>query len=166
VSATADRYPSERLVLLVVDLTNYTVLSRSRPDAAMAAFLDQFYALAEDAISGQGGRIVKFMGDAVLATFPPDAAPAALAATLDLRTRAERLAADSDLEMAVAANLHLGSVVVAEVGKGASRRPDVLGRVVVETFRMGNAAGLRLSDAFHRALPAEEQARWRPTTPP
>lgn len=157
---------STRLVILVADLTGYTRLSRSQPDEVMAAFLDRFYCLAEDAITGGRGRVVKFMGDAILAVFPPEAAADAVAAVITLQVQVEALAAERGFAMALGANLHLGSAVVAELGKGSSRRADVIGRAVNQTFLLGSAGGIRLSEPMYRQLPSAERTPWEKHKPP
>jgi class 3 adenylate cyclase len=157
---------STRLVLVVADLTGYTRLSRTHSDEIMAGFLDRFYCLAEDAVSEGGGRIVKFMGDAMLAVFPEERAAAAVAAVVTLQVQSEKLARSHGFDMALGANLHLGSAVVAELGKGSSRRSDVIGRAVNQTFLLGSGAGIRLSETLYRRLPSSDRGPWEKHKPP
>jgi class 3 adenylate cyclase len=162
----AEDSSSARLVILVADLTGYTRLSRSNSDEVMAQFLDRFYCIAEDAITAGQGRIVKFMGDAVLAIFPVESAVSAVAAAVTLQVQAEGLASASGFDMKLGANLHVGSAVVAELGKGSSRRTDVVGRAVNQTFLLGNGGGIRLSEPMYRQLPSGERGPWEKHKPP
>jgi class 3 adenylate cyclase len=159
-------FSSTRLVFLVADLTGYTRLSRENSDEVMAQFLDRFYCIAEDAVTAGRGRIVKFMGDAVLAVFPADAAVAAVGAAITLQVQAQKLASAHGLDMTLGANLHIGSAVVAELGKGASRRTDLVGRAVNQTFLLGRGGGIRLSEPMYRQLPSEERSPWEKHKPP
>ena len=164
--SSTEEFSSARLVILVADFTAYTRLSRTHPDEVVAGFLDRFYAIAEDAVAGGGGRVVKFMGDAVLAVFPAEAAVAAVRAAITLQVQGERLASSYGFDMALGANLHLGPAVVAELGKGASRRLDVIGRAVNQTFLLGSAGGIRLSEPMYRQLPSDERTPWEKHKPP
>ena len=155
-----------RHVIVVTDLTGYTRLSRSHPDEVMAEFLDRWYCLAEDAVSAGGGRIVKFMGDAMLALFPPESAAQAVAAVVTLQVQSEQLAKGYGFDMTLGANLHLGPAVVAELGKGPSRRTDVVGRAVNQTFLLGSGGGVRLSEPMYRQLPSSDRSPWERHKPP
>jgi class 3 adenylate cyclase len=159
-------FSSSRFIFLVADLTGYHRGSRSHSDEALALFLDRFYGLAERAITAGGGEIVKFMGDAVLAIFPPDRAAGAVAATVTFQREAAKLAADHGLDMALGANLHLGSAVLAELGAGKSRRRDVIGRAVNHTFMLGRGAGIRITEPLYRLLPSGERSPWEKHKPP
>ena len=163
---SVEDFSSARFVFLVADLTGYHRAARVHADEEMALFLDRFYRLAEHAIASDGGEIVKFMGDAVLAIFPPERAVAAVAATVTLQVQAAQLAAEHGLDMALGANLHLGSAVLAELGAGRSRRRDVIGRAVNHTFMLGRGAGIRISEPLYRQLPSGERARWEKHKPP
>ena len=57
------QFSSFPFVFLVADLSGYARAFRHRTDEEMASFLDQYYALAESAVSDAGGKIIKFMGD-------------------------------------------------------------------------------------------------------
>jgi class 3 adenylate cyclase len=157
---------SSRFVFLVADLTGYHRVARAHSDEAMALFLDRFYRLAEHAVSEGGGEVIKFMGDAVLAVFPPDEAVRAVGATVTLQVQSARLAADHGFDMVLGANLHLGPAVLAELGAGRSRRRDVIGRAVNHTFMLGRGAGIRISEPVYRQLPSGERPPWEKHKPP
>lgn len=73
------------LVVFVADLAGYAMAFRTRTDGETASFLDRYYGAAEEVVGGGHGRIVKFMGDAVLAVFPEMQAGAAVAAAVMLQ---------------------------------------------------------------------------------
>jgi class 3 adenylate cyclase len=158
--------PSTRHVILVADLSGYHRGFRTLSDSDMAAFLHRFYVLCEEVISGQGGLVIKFLGDAVLAVFNEDASPKAVAAAVSLETYAEALAADVGLEMRLGANIHAGPVVLSELGTGPSRRLDVIGRTVNQTFLLGRGAGIRISERAYRGLPSSDRSPWEKNKPP
>ena len=154
------------LVILVADLTGYARGFHSRTDAEMASFLDRFYRMSAHEIEERGGRVIKFIGDAVLATFPPDDASAAVAATVTMQRAAERIAADAGLDCSLGANIHLGDLIGTELGAGASRRFDVVGRAVNQAFLLGRGRGIRMSERAYRTMPSGERSPWEKRRPP
>lgn len=113
-------FVSHNVVILVADLAGFAMAFRSRSDQEMAALLDDYYGQAEDLIGNAGGKIVKFMGDSMLAEF----------------------------------------------GHGSSRRRDVIGRTVNQTFMLGRGPGIRISERVFRTLPAAQRPPWYSNKPP
>ena len=158
--ATADR------VIVLVDLAGYSKAFQAHGDLAMAAFTQQYYDACVRALTGHGGMVVKFIGDACLATFAPDAAAAAVQAVAELQAAVAALAARAGVPVGLGANLHKAAVVEGEFGTGAHRRPDIIGRGVNQTFLLGGGAGVRLSEPVYRALPSAARGPWRKHKPP
>ena len=61
--------------ILFADIVGFTPRCESLPPDEVAAFLNQFFSLAVDAIFEHGGTLDKFIGDAVMAFFWSAAAP-------------------------------------------------------------------------------------------
>lgn len=163
---TSGGFSTSPLTILVADLTGFARGFHSRSDSEMASFLDRFYRMGALEIEGRGGRVVKFMGDAVLATFPPDAVSAAAAAVVAMQRAASELAREAGLECALGANIHWGEVIGAELGEGDSRRFDLVGRAVNQTFLLGRGRGIRMSERAYRKLPSPERSPWEKRRPP
>lgn len=160
------RFHSSRVLVFVGDLAGYATACRGRTDVEVAEFLDRYYALADRVLSESGGRVVKFMGDAVLAVFPPDHAADAVRAAVALEVVVGRLASELDLPIAAGANLHLGPAVEASLGRGPGARPDVVGRTVNQAFLLGRGPGVRISEPVYRSLPSGERSGWTKNRPP
>ncbi len=163
---TVAQFPSAPMIILVADLTGYARGFLSHSDAEMASFLDRFYRMADDLIEEHGGRIIKFIGDAVLSVFPPDAASDAVATAVAMRQAAVHLAEDVGLDFSLGANIHFGEVIATKLGTGAGRRYDVIGRTVNQTFLLGRGGGIRLSERVYRKLPSGERSPWEKRKPP
>jgi adenylate cyclase len=77
--------------LMILDIRGFSRLSREHPPEAMVTALLAVRAVAQAAVSEQGGVVDKYIGDAVLAQFvfgqPGAQAQAALACTLSIRRR-------------------------------------------------------------------------------
>jgi class 3 adenylate cyclase len=157
--------PTKR-VIVVIDLAGYTKAVQSEGDLKAVKFLQGFYTECEKSISGRGGTIIKFMGDACLAIFPADRAHDAVKAVLDLQSSINALAARDQLQMTLGANLHLTSAIEAELGTGPSKRRDIIGRGVNQTFLLGRGSGIRISEPVYRALPSAARSAWIKHKPP
>lgn len=143
--------------ILLADLKNFTSLSEAYEASRIVAWLNEHFEAIGGAVEANGGEILKFMGDSVLAIFPADidmpatacrkalaAAKIAHAANDDLNRR--RLAA-GDPEILVDIVLHVGEIFYGNVG--SSRRLDftAIGKAVNEAARIE-----RLCDEVGRNL--------------
>jgi adenylate cyclase len=111
--------------LLLCDLRGFTDLSNRLTGERVLALLNAYFDAVVPAITREGGDILKFMGDAVLAVFPTHdaerAGNAALAASDAILRQIDSLSfADARLEAGIA--LHYGEVSYGNVGSG--RRLD------------------------------------------
>lgn len=132
-------------VLWSSDLRGFTQFSDHLPGARVIEVLDAVFDLQAKAIERQGGEILKFIGDGLLAIFPVGERPAAAAAAAALAAAAEAQAALAALDGAGAAlrmvvALHYGTVIYGNIG--AARRLDftVIGPAVNLVSRIEAAA--------------------------
>ena len=111
--------------LLLCDLRGFTELSNRLPDEKVLQLLNAYFDIVVPAITGQGGEVLKFMGDAALAFFPSsDAAMAseqALAATDQILDDLAKFELDG-VRIDASVALHYGKVSYGNVGSG--RRLD------------------------------------------
>jgi len=152
------------------DLRGFTQLSDASPPEAVVRTLDEYFDSVAGAVMDEGGEVLKFVGDAILAIFPVGSAPAdacrsALAAAKKGLHALEQLnrarAARGDAVIAIGVALHLGRVMYGNIG--ARNRLDftVISAAVNEACRLeGLCKPLRmpllLSEAFaHAAQPTE-----------
>jgi adenylate cyclase len=147
-----------KLVLLTADLAGYARAAAHEDALTIAGFLDRWYHAAAATLRAQGGRIVKFMGDAVLAVFPETSAIAAIDAAAELRVQLSALRGTWRVDLSV--NVHLAIVADGELGPADDRRYDVLGTGVNHLFLMGGGAGIRISEPVFRQLPTERRDAW------
>lgn len=159
-------YGQEKRVVLSVEVAGYTKAFQTRDDEEVARFVDEYYTLCETVVANKRGTIVKFMGDGCLATFPADATTEALGAALELERALDDLSARYQLRLSLGANLHLAVVVEGQFGAGTSRRRDIIGRGVNQTFLLGRGPGIRISEPAYRQLPNEARSAWNKHKPP
>jgi adenylate cyclase len=121
-----------RAALLAADLRGFTNLADRVPGEELIRLLDDYFDAVVAAVHSEGGEILKFVGDGVLAIFEPngrsehEAVRAALAAAKDALNRLDlandnRAAVGQEL-IAIGIGLHLGDVIYGNVG--AAERLD------------------------------------------
>jgi class 3 adenylate cyclase len=157
--------PTKRLIILI-DLAGSTKAFQSEGDIKMAALFQQYYVDCETVLTEKGGTVVKFMGDACLAVFPPDNAQDAVDAVIILQSKVHVLAKRHEVNLELGANLHIASAIEGQFGTALKGAKDILGRGVNQTFLLGRGAGIRISEPVYRALPSPARAPWQKHKPP
>jgi adenylate cyclase len=155
-----------RAAILIADLRGFTLLSDKLDRRAMVALLDRWFGVMGEAIEAQGGDILKFMGDGLLAVFPLNgdasgscaralaAAQQTIAETAKLN---EELVQEGQAPLRFGMALHCGDVEFGNIG--AKRRIDftVIGPAVNHASRLEGLTKvvqqpLVLSDTFAETL--------------
>jgi adenylate cyclase len=132
--------------VLVFDLRGYSRLCGALQPIDLGLALGRFYTHVEGIVLANGGRLVKIVGDAVLAAwlanetgFPRPAALGAVAQSQ--RERPAWVAANPDLDYTIAAAA--GPVLVGQLGTQRHRAFDVLGEPVNAAFKLTSVAAAR-----------------------
>jgi adenylate cyclase len=134
-----------RAVILLSDLREFTSLSESLPRDELIELLNQYFGPLCDAVEANGGEVLKFIGDALLAIFPFEGgAVSACRAALDAVRAAKAVVDQENEERAAGARsridyglaLHVGDVLYGNIG-GATRLDfTVIGPAVNLTARI------------------------------
>lgn len=151
----ADR-EREELTICFCDLVGFSKLSERLTPAEVAHVLNDHFARLYNIVRGHGGTVDKFIGDAILASFPEPAEAFLAAKRMVQESRAVRLKADWELPIQVRVGLNTGPVAVANLGVEEMRQFTVLGEAVNFAQRMQSAApphAVLMSERTMRALP-------------
>lgn len=141
-SGAIKRGDGERIdaVLWCCDLRGFTEISETRPLDAVIELLDRYFELTGSPVERHGGEILKFIGDAVLAIFPIEAAGEADACVAALAAADEALSgvaatrhpeadgAGPAIRCGVA--LHLGEAMYGNIGTAGRLDFTVIGPAV------------------------------------
>jgi adenylate cyclase len=127
-----------RSAILFADMRNYTGLSSPLSPEQTVALLNTLFDCLVPPIEAQGGEVLKYMGDGVLAIFRDrgdDTGSAAFAALTAAREALARIAtlgtvANIDAPLAVGIALHHGEAAYGNVGSGQRLDFTVIGRDV------------------------------------
>lgn len=134
-----------RAVIWLCDLRGFTNLSEALPRDTLIDLLNGYFGPMCDAVAGQGGEILKFIGDAMLAIFPIGAdASATCGAALVAAERAQAALADENLRRVAAGlprieyglALHVGDVLYGNIGSDTRLDFTVIGPAVNLTARI------------------------------
>jgi adenylate cyclase len=136
-------------VILFADMSGFARLSNVRSPAESIAVLNNFFEAFDTAIRTNGGEILKFVGDGLLAIFPtPDditaqevAAAAALSAVRDAKVALSAAADDNAILFRAA--LHIGDVHYGNIGSASRLDFTVVGPAVNLAARMLQVASER-----------------------
>ncbi|HEY9536002.1 MAG TPA: adenylate/guanylate cyclase domain-containing protein [Kiloniellaceae bacterium] len=132
-------------VLWSSDLMGFTALSEALEPRELIPFLNAYSGALVAAVHGEGGDVLKFMGDGLLAIFPVEGDPAsACRAALRAEREARRLAAEINEARAGAGQrtadfylaLHLGRVYFGNIGSPDRLDFTVIGPAVNEVSRI------------------------------
>ena len=158
-------FQTETLGVSFFDLSRLSEWASSQEDAAVAAFLQTFSVLAAERLEPAGVRIVKFMGDAGLAVFAPDAAEDAIFALCELARDARECGRRFGFDTYLNVNVHVGPVITGPFGAPDAARFDVIGKTVNVAARLGRR-GVTLSPQAFRCLGSEGRQRFEKIKPP
>jgi adenylate cyclase len=155
-------------IIVSTDMRGFTQLSDRLPGEELIWLLDDYFDAVARPIQRHGGEVLKFIGDGILAIFPLAAiAPAqatttALDAAGEILERIDRLnlrrATEGRIEFRMGMGLHLGEIVLGNVGAADRLDFTAIGPAVNLTCRVEGLTkrlGRRLvvSRDFARACP-------------
>jgi adenylate cyclase len=124
------------------DMRGFTEMSDRLPARAVVGVLDRYFEHAATPIEEQGGEILKFIGDAILAVFPigdagaADACRRALTAAIAVLARIESWAASEAGAIRLGVALHTGRVFYGNIGGHERLDFTVIGASVNEVCRV------------------------------
>ncbi|MBF0158069.1 MAG: adenylate/guanylate cyclase domain-containing protein [Magnetococcales bacterium] len=154
------------IAVLFADLRGFTAFSEQRLPFDVLFVLNSYFRFMGEAVELQGGRLDKFIGDGVMALFGLDGNTAegcrnALRAARAMGDNLEQL--NASLKEAlheplrIGIGIHVGPVIVGEMGHGSARQLTAIGDTVntasrLESLTKSHRAQLIVSEAvFERA---------------
>lgn len=134
-----------RAAILYADLRGFTTRAEAMEPVELVGALDRHFEALVEPIMAQGGEVLKFIGDGLLAAFPAGgdhgeedatACRAALTAAQQAMTNIASLAQSDTTAMPVDIALHLGDVLYGNVGGRARLDFTIIGPAVNMAARM------------------------------
>jgi len=122
--------PARVLAVLFADVSGSTSLYETLGDRAALAAVESVLNLLKRAVAVQQGRVVKTIGDEVMAVF--ESADTALQAAVDMQTQVSELPTVGDVRLGIRVGFHAGPVL--------EERGDVFGDAVNTAARLAGLA--------------------------
>jgi len=159
-------------VILLADLRGFTAMSEKVPRDELVEMMNEYFDCQVEPIVEQGGTILKFLGDGLLATFPMNGEPphelceraldAATAILKKTRTLGAERKASGKAVMELDIALHLGDVYWGNVGSAERLDFTIIGPAVNEAARIEALCGqhqrnLLVSETFAKAATRSSQ---------
>ena len=147
-------------IVFFCDCHNFGFLIRELGDS-LFGFMDDFYRRCGECIASRGGRIIKYLGDSILAVFPEDAAELAVAAGACARAEYAALvrALETDVESDLEVGISCGPVQEGITGHESFRAFDVVGECVNQAAMIGHHRGIAVTGPVRARLSAAYETR-------
>ncbi|QIG49427.1 adenylate/guanylate cyclase domain-containing protein [Nordella sp. HKS 07] len=147
-------------VVMLTDLRGFTDLSeRLAPDRLLQR-LGAYFEIVVEAVRSEGGDVLKFIGDGVLALFSVDGAAQPEACARAVRSTTRAFTRNTDPELRFVSAIHMGPVVYGNIGSLDRLDFTVVGPTVNYVSRLESAAKLLDKPAICSAA----VARWLPAS--
>lgn len=152
---------TDRIVVLF-DCHNFSIV-QTELGARSLEFMDEMYRRIGECVVSHGGRILKYVGDAMFALFPADSVRAAVEAARCARSEYAKQVADARfsgrIETELEVGISSGELTEGEVGHESFRCFDVAGETINEAAMIGHHRGIAIADSVRRLLPEEIEVR-------
>ncbi|MEQ9694871.1 adenylate/guanylate cyclase domain-containing protein [Shimia sp. SDUM112013] len=141
-----------KLAILFLDMRGFTARTTGQLPYDVVFLLNRFFDAVVPSITGAGGTVDKYLGDGLLAVFERNSAQASARAALEaaagigsaLETFNKALKAERADSVAIGMGLHLGELVLGEIGAADNAPRTIIGatvntasRLEAETKRLG-----------------------------
>ncbi|MEM8576802.1 MAG: adenylate/guanylate cyclase domain-containing protein [Pseudomonadota bacterium] len=142
--AHASQGQERDLAILFLDMRGFTARTAGQLPYDVVFLLNRFFDAIVPAITGAGGTVDKYLGDGLLAVFeeddPATSARAGLAAAKAIGAALERfndgMVAEGAAPVRIGIGLHLGDVVLGEIGAQGNAPRTLIGDAVNTTSRL------------------------------
>jgi class 3 adenylate cyclase len=147
------KYSREQQVVMFSDIARFARLFVHEDDQKID-FVQRYYELSGDQIVEQGGRIVKYIGDAMLSVFPAGLEKAAVRCALDTERAFDDLVGELGLdpEVRLHTGINTGMVYTGVFGHRSLQGRDVFGNTVNEASIMTRGQGVCITEAVCKAI--------------
>jgi adenylate cyclase len=159
-------WEKRRRVVVFCDISGFMRLAASL-GGRLPEFVQEYYEMAGDAVAASGGRLVKYIGDAVLSVFPEGREREAMRCALRMRAGFGELLGKyapvdgARLEIAVSS----GEVAEGVCGHRSLRMYDVMGDAVAHAAVLNRLPGIVVTTEVRRVLGPLYRVEKMPSVP-
>ena len=139
--------PSASLAILFLDMRGFTARTTGQLPYDVVFLLNRFFDAIVPSITGAGGTIDKYLGDGLLAVFEQEdeaasaraAMEAAIGISSALATFNQALRSEKSAPVAIGMGVHLGTLVIGEIGSAQHAPRTIIGDTVNAASRLEGA---------------------------
>ena len=153
------------LVVAFCDLTQFGRFARSLSPEQGFTFMSEYYEFVGDIVEQSGGLVVKFMGDAMLVTYPDGNVDRAILSLKELKDAGDDWIKGKGAPCKHVIKVHFGPVICGQVGTRTDKRLDVFGQTVM-TAAVLPSRGFAMTPQVFRKLQPETRKLFKKHTPP
>jgi adenylate cyclase len=155
---------TREVTVFFADLQGFTRFSEENSPDDLRTMLNTYFEAVLPSVRASGGRLDRFIGDAVMVTFnvsadQPDHVLRAARAALDFQRAARQIAGDHPEWPRFRVGINTGAAIAGVVGDGRERAYTVLGdtvNVAAHIESLAPVGAVVISDATYRALPGAD----------
>lgn len=133
-----------RLAILFLDMRGFTARTAGQLPYDVVFLLNRFFDAIVPSITGAGGTVDKYLGDGLLAVFELESETASARAALDaaagissaLENFNQTLRAEKSEQVRIGMGLHLGELVLGEIGTAENAPRTIIGDTVNAASRL------------------------------
>jgi class 3 adenylate cyclase len=130
------RYESTELVFAILSVAGATAACARHGDVLTVETLTRYYSLVADTIRPAEGRVIKVIGDGIIATYPFSHPRAAVDNLRLIQERGTHLWQLFDQRCRVQAKVGIGSLVCGLIGPPGEEREDLYGDALNQLFKL------------------------------
>jgi len=153
------------LLVAFSDLTNFARSARGQTHEKVFTLMSDYAEMVGDVVEAGGGRVVKFIGDAVLMAFPPESVDAGVVALKKLKDQGDEWLESRGMSCRHQIKAHFGPVTCGPFGTRTDKRFDLYGDTVMIAAVL-KATGLAITPQAFRKLKPETRKLFKKHTPP
>ncbi len=150
----------QQVVVFFSDIRGFTRYSEDNEPETVVRELNAMFDLQAGVIHRRGGVIDKFIGDEIMALFPPDKAVDAVQAGLEILEQINRQPA---LSFEIGIGVHVGDALVGSIGTSDRRDYTAMGDTINTGARLCGVSApgeILISGSLYRTLPLEIRERF------
>jgi len=153
------------LVIAFSDLTFFSRLTHSKTMDELFQFLFDYYEFVGEIIENSGGTVIKFIGDAVLISYPGELADNAVLGLRELINMGDSWLNDKGMNTRHIIKAHYGPVICGLVGTKGNKRVDIFGETVNGAALL-KSNGFAIAPQLFRKLSSDVRKLFKKHTPP
>lgn len=157
-------------LIAFADIQDFLRIDRSISDpVALFDLLNGVAHVAVNCVAKTSGKLVKFIGDAILLVFPGDDVDVGVGCLLELKAQIESLLSQRGFTNRLRITAHFGEAAVGLLGEEPNKRLDILGHAVNVASILGrgeHGGRLIISPQAFRRLSSSGRRVFHKYTPP